>query len=124
MERERGTEHALRAFHSLFQSQKKKHALKIYQKFGRVSACASRKFYSFIYIFSNVWLKPSEIGKVQSSRSLSILPEIWGAFHSTKTSRLNFRQFPVANRAAFSKISTKARGQPRVIYPNFQKPFS
>ena len=28
-----------------------------------------------------------------------------GAFHSTKTSGLNFRQFPVANGTAFSKIS-------------------
>ena len=28
-----------------------------------------------------------------------------GAFHSTKTSGLNFRQFPVANETAFSKIS-------------------
>ena len=30
-----------------------------------------------------------------------------GAFHSTKTSGLNFQQLPVANGAAFSKISKK-----------------
>ena len=30
-----------------------------------------------------------------------------GAFHSTKTSGLNFQQLPVANRATFSKISKK-----------------
>ena len=29
--------------------------------------------------------------------------KIMGAFHSTKTSGLNFRQFPVANGTAFSK---------------------
>ena len=63
------------------------------------------------------------MGKVQSSRTLSISPEIWGAFHSTKTCRLNFRQFPVANRAAFSKLSIKEDNL--AWYTQiFQKPFS
>ena len=31
----------------------------------------------------------------------------WGAFHSTSKSGLNFRQLPVANGTAFSKVSKK-----------------
>ena len=44
--------------------------------------------------------------------------EIRGAFHSTKTSGLNFRQLPVANGTAFSKISKKgttSRGIPKIF---------
>ena len=32
---------------------------------------------------------------------------LWGVFHSTKISGLNFRQLPVANVTTFSKISKK-----------------
>ena len=41
---------------------------------------------------------------------------VLGAFHSTKTSGLNFRQLPVANGTAFSKLSQKkttSRGIPK-----------
>ena len=38
-----------------------------------------------------------------------------GAFHSTKTSCLNFRQFPVANGTAFSKKLPKQRTTSRGI---------
>ena len=50
-------------------------------------------------------------------------------FHSTKTSSLNFRTFPVANGTKFpvnctvmehfSGISIPKRGQPHKVYPNF-----
>ena len=38
---------------------------------------------------------------------------LWGVFHSTKTSGLNFRQLPVANVTTFSKISKKEDGLAR-----------
>ena len=44
--------------------------------------------------------------------------ESGGAFHSTKTSGLNFRQLPGENATAFSKIPKT--GQPREVYPNFR----
>ena len=94
----------IRACHSLFQSSKKNTLSKFIKNLGNFLHVHQN---SFIYLFSNVWLKPSEIGKVQSSRTLPISLEIWGAFYSTKTSGLNFRQFLVANRAALSKISIK-----------------
>ena len=37
----------------------------------------------------------------------ALVSQTSGAFRSTKTSALNFRQLPVANGRAFSKISTK-----------------
>ena len=43
------------------------------------------------------------------------------AFHSSKTSGLNFQQLPGANGTAFSKISKT--GQPHKIYPNFRNFF-
>ena len=48
---------------------------------------------------------------------------LWGVFHSTKTSGLNFRQLPVANVTTFSKISKKKNEEPRQVYPNFRKCF-
>ena len=42
-----------------------------------------------------------------------------GAFHSTKTSGLNFRQLPEQHFPKFPK-----RGQPLEVYPNFSKIFS
>ena len=39
--------------------------------------------------------------------------ENMGAFHSTKTSGLNFWQFPIANGTAFPKISKKGTTHPR-----------
>ena len=47
---------------------------------------------------------------------------VLGPFHSTKTSGMNFRQLPVANDTAFSKISKK-RTTSRGI-PKFWKHFS
>ena len=98
------THSLIRACHSLFQSSKENTLSKFIKNLGNFLHVHQN---SFIYLFSNVWLKPSEIGKVQSSRTLPISLEVWGAFHSTKTSGLNFRQFLVANRAALSKISIK-----------------
>ena len=45
----------------------------------------------------------------------------WGAFHSTRKSGLNFRQLPVANGTAFSKISARERKLARYpqIFGNF-----
>ena len=44
--------------------------------------------------------------------------ETGGAFHSSKTPGLNFRQLPGANGTAFSKNSKT--GQPREVYPIFE----
>ena len=44
----------------------------------------------------------------------------WGAFHSTSKSGLNFRQLPVANGAAFSKVSKK-KGQTSEVFPRKRK---
>ena len=90
---------------------------------------------SFLYLFSNVWLKwnlisypdlprprekktewdlgtrLSEIGKFQNSKTLPISKGNMGrfSFHQNPGScrLLNFRELPVANRPAFSKISIK-----------------
>ena len=43
------------------------------------------------------------------------------AFHSTKTSGLNFQQLPEAHGTAFSNISKT--GQPHEVYPNFRNFF-
>ena len=52
--------------------------------------------------------------------------EVQGAFHSTKTSGLNFRQLLVANRTAFSKFSKKEDNLARYtqIFENFSRKFS
>ena len=76
---------------------------------------------SFIYLPSNVWLKPSEIGKVQSSRTLPISLEIMGAFHSTKTSGLNFGNFQLQTEQHFQKFPRKRTTS--LDIPKFSKKF-
>lgn len=48
-------------------------------------------------------------GKVEERKTLS-------AFHSTKTSDLNFRQLPAANITGTSFQNFQKRGQPREVY--------
>ena len=56
------------------------------------------------------------------ARYIFPLLQMRGSFHSIKTSGLNFRQLPVANGTAFSKISWKGDNL-AWVYPNFLKFF-
>ena len=88
----------IRNLHSLFKNSKKNHALKIYQKVETVSLFASRKFSVFI----SQRLVKVKLANFKTQKHYQFRKEIWGAFHSTKPRLLNFRELPVANRAAFS----------------------
>jgi len=61
---------------------------------------------SFLYLFSNVWLKWNwQSSKLKNTTNLE---RKYGALSiQPKPRLLNFRQLPVANRAAFSKVSIK-----------------
>ena len=56
----------------------------------------------FHIVFGGGSSRPHPIGR----RLVITVVKTRGAFHSSKTSVLNFPQLPVANRTAFSKIST------------------
>ena len=57
---------------------------------------------------------------VRRSKTLLQGENAQGAFHSIKTSGLNFWQLPVAHGTELSKISKKNRGKPREVYRNFR----
>ena len=57
----------------------------------------------FHIVFGGGSSRPHPIGR----RLVITVVKTRGAFHSSKTSVLNFPQLPVANRTAFSKISEK-----------------
>ena len=61
---------------------------------------------SFLYLFPNVWLKWNwQISKLKNTTNFE---RKYGAlFIPPKPRLLNFRELPVANRAAFSKISIR-----------------
>lgn len=119
----------IKTLHSLFQNSKKKTTLSKFIKKLRQFLYLHQE--SFLCLFSNVWLKwnlisyPDLLGQGRKNRVRSGCEIKWnwqisklknttnferkyGAFFiQPKPRLLNFRELPVANRAAFSKISIK-----------------